>query len=106
MPQQGTQYKETRAVDHHHEYHGMRPWMQRTVVGIATTFCVAGIASLVDLVLTNHAAVVRIEQKIDDMDSDFDRFVDLRYQKDVEDLERDVATLRAALMTPPTPSSE
>jgi hypothetical protein len=101
MPQQGTQYTKPQTaahIAHHDHFHGMKPWLQRTVIGIAVAVSVTGLTVMSGVVMENQKANARIEAKLDDVINDFDRFVDLRYQRDVDELENDVAVLQAALL--------
>jgi len=107
MPQQGRQYVQPptqpqHAPPHaapypHDPNHGMKPWLQRTIIGLSVTLSVSGITAFTSIILENQKSVARVEAKLDDLTSDFDRFVDLRYVKDIDDLEDHVAAVDARM---------
>ncbi len=102
MAQQGQQYAHEKLRPQHappnaapppHDHHGMKPWLQRTIIGLSVTLSVSGITAFTSIILENQKSVARVEAKLDDLASDFDRFVDLRYVKDIDDLEDQVAAM-------------
>lgn len=104
MPQQGTQYTDSRvraeqeaapvSVVHHDHFHGMKPWLQRTIVGVCVAVSVTGLTVMSGVVMENQRSAARIEAKLDDVTNDFDRFVDLRYSREIDKLERELDSLK------------
>lgn len=71
----------------------MSPWMQKILVGVIASLTAAGIAAWSNIVIKNNETSARIEAKVEDIGRDFDRFVDLRYQADMDGIGEDMARL-------------
>jgi hypothetical protein len=73
------------------EKHGMPPWLQRLVIGVMVAVMGGGIAAWSNIVIKNNQTASRIEAKVEDIAIDFDRFVDLRYQADMDRINARIA---------------
>ncbi len=55
----------------------------KIAVGVAIAVTAGGIMAVSNLLMNTNANTTQIKQQVDDMSSDFDRFVEIRYQEDM-----------------------
>ena len=75
----------------------MKPAMQRILIGLVVGLATAGIVNTWTIISDNNQTAVRIEQHVKDISTDFDRFVDLRYQSDIDAIESRMANYEMRL---------
>jgi hypothetical protein len=75
----------------------MKPWMQRILIGLVVALASTGMINAWNMVAENARSSTRIEQAVNDISTDFDRFTDIRYQADMEQLGRRMAQYEARL---------
>lgn len=108
MAQQGQQYAHEKLRPAHappnaappppiDPHHGMKPWLQRTIIGLAVTMSVSGITAFTTIILDNQRSVAALEARIESASSGFERFVDVRYARDHDKLEAEIKAVEARL---------
>jgi len=69
----------------------MTPLHHKILIGIVASVTAAGIAATSNLIINNLQTSSRIEAKVEDIATDFDRFTDIRYQADLENITKEIA---------------
>jgi len=75
----------------------MKPWVQRILIGMVVALASTGMINAWNMVAENARSSTRIEQAVHDISIDFDRFTDIRYQADMEQLGNRMAQYEARL---------
>ena len=107
MAQQGQQYAHEKirpahappnaTPPPHDPHHGMKPWLQRTIIGLSVTMSVSGITAFTTIILDNQRSVAALEARIQDAGRNWERFVDVRYPRDHDDLEAEIIELEVKI---------
>jgi hypothetical protein len=81
----------------------MSPLTHKIIVGMIASVSAAGIIAMSNVIIKNNETSARIEAKVGDISTDFDRFVDLRYQADMDQIDRAIASVNARVDVTQTP---
>ena len=69
----------------------MTPLHHKILIGAISTVVASGIIATSSIVITTLETSSRIEAKVEDISTDFDRFTDIRYQSDLDNITKEIA---------------
>ena len=75
----------------------LSPLTHKIMVGIIASVVAGGIAAASNIVMSNLQTSSRIEAKVEDIATDFDRFTDIRYQADLENITKEIARVNTRI---------
>ena len=71
----------------------MKPWLQRIMMTVIGTLAASGIIAWSDIVIRNNETSARIEADVKNMNQKLDNFINLRYQADIDRIDRSLASV-------------